>query len=356
VAGSRRALTGCAAVFVATTLIDTFAASKLRALERVAGAVSSSTVPGLARLHGLRDESLALDELTLRHLLANNLAEKHAIELDVDESARRIDEGLRVSEAAIETEAERRLYVALSENLGRVRHFRNEHLLPLSRAGRLDEARLVYDTDMASAREEYRHALAQLVMLQEEKGRSSATALETGVQANAWVIGLGALLTAMAAGGFAAAGISGRYLRPATVASPSADSLDDPWSAAIAGDVNDGLAASRELIGLLKTIDDIAVEANVIALNAAVEAARAGEPGIDAIGISGDIRRLTDCAATAGDAAAQLAQSVAASGDGVPALSMEAVRAIASQVFELKRMIDDVGERSGSSRLVPHAG
>ena len=118
-------------------------------------------------------------------------------------------------------------------------------------------------------------------------------------------------------------GMTKRNAEAAAVGRATAVRLRESATAGVAGmkRLTDAVSAmeksSRDVAGILKTIDEIAFQTNILALNAAVEAARAGEAGAGFAVVADEVRSLAQRSAQASrDTAGLVAEAARRGGEG----------------------------------------
>ncbi len=116
---------------------------------------------------------------------------------------------------------------------------------------------------------------------------------------------------------------------------------------ALTSAMNDISEASHQIGGIIKTIEDISFQTNILALNASVEAARAGEAGRGFAIVAGEVQNLANKSSVSAQDIAELIENsmkLVEYGSSLTEEATESISAVASSAQESSTMIERIAE------------
>ncbi len=111
--------------------------------------------------------------------------------------------------------------------------------------------------------------------------------------------------------------------------------------------INEIENSSREISNIMKVIDDIAFQTNILSLNAAIEAARAGEAGKGFAVVADEVRNLAGKSADAAKQTGELIErSISAVNRGaeLAGVTSDVLQGIVSGVGDISKVMSDIAE------------
>lgn len=119
----------------------------------------------------------------------------------------------------------------------------------------------------------------------------------------------------------------------------------------LSGAMNDISKASHQIGGIIKTIEDISFQTNILALNASVEAARAGEAGKGFAVVASEVQNLANKSSVSAQGIAELIENsmkIVEYGSSLTQETTESILAVASSAQESSAMIERIAESAVS--------
>lgn len=118
----------------------------------------------------------------------------------------------------------------------------------------------------------------------------------------------------------------------------------------LVGSIRDITEASKSIQSIIKVIDDIAFQTNILAINAAVEASRAGTAGKGFAVVASEVRSLAQKSASAAKDTAELIENTlrhVTRGEKNAAQTESAFNEVSESVHDILKMIDKVAYAAG---------
>lgn len=116
---------------------------------------------------------------------------------------------------------------------------------------------------------------------------------------------------------------------------------------ALTNAMNDISEASHQIGGIIKTIEDISFQTNILALNASVEAARAGEAGKGFAIVAGEVQNLANKSSVSAQDISELIENsmkLVEYGSSLTEETTESISAVVSSAQESSTMIERIAE------------
>ncbi|MDB5051053.1 MAG: methyl-accepting chemotaxis sensory transducer [Fibrobacteres bacterium] len=191
---------GFASVLVIVGALGIFAFSRLYEIKGFTAGIVNDNIPGIYNIGKL--EALVRRNLILagKHVLANgDKSEIEKIEADYADNRKAVTDILGTYEKTVSNPKERELFDAIGPLRETFASVLNNQVLPLSRAGKVKEAKEVLDGTFETAYEKYLDAVLTLVDYNKDSGEDAGAEITAAVkQATAGII-IG-LLAAIAIG------------------------------------------------------------------------------------------------------------------------------------------------------------
>jgi methyl-accepting chemotaxis protein/methyl-accepting chemotaxis protein-1 (serine sensor receptor) len=384
----------------------------LSAVQTNVRALSNGSVPGLVHSSGIRGDLLKVRGDYLLRIGQTDPAEATKAEGKVLADTARLTADMKVYEAGILSDADRRNFDQLTPEVAAVQTAWDKALL-LCRASQNAAAIAVYNAEITPHMDLVKAGLESIVLWNNQAAETTIAATNRGMEVSRWltlVLAIAAVVLGIGLSWLMIAGLNhdlsksvqeladGSHQIASAAAQVSTASQVLAQGAAQSVASVEETAASLEQIGLLvrntsnsgamslmvaesqqefvatnqhltelvtameqinesgasiskiiKVIEEIAFQTNILALNASVEAARAGQAGLGFAVVADEVRNLSQrCAQAAKDTTDLIEQSVERSGRGREKVQRmnASLSKITADFTRIKSLVDEVTQGS----------